>query len=51
MMRAFEAPCERAASMNSCSRSDSVSPRTIRAMYVQLTSAMMKMITPSPDWM
>ena len=46
MMRRFEAPSERAASTNSFSRSDSTWPRMMRAMYVQLTSAITKITVP-----
>ena len=51
MMRASEAP-ERARGLRRtrCSRSDSTRPRTMRAMYVQLASAIRKMITPRPGW-
>ena len=47
-MRVFDAPSPRDASTNSRSRSDSTSPRTIRAMYVQVANAIRKMITPMP---
>ena len=45
MIRASEAPSAREACTNSRSRSDSTRPRTIRAMYVQVASAIRKMIT------
>ena len=44
----FDAPSDRDASTNSFSRSDSVWPRTIRAMSVQLVNAITKITTPSP---
>ena len=49
-IRVFEAPTDRAASTNSFSRSESVSPRTIRAMEVQLVNAMTKITTPRPGF-
>ncbi len=45
------APSERLASTNSFSRSDSVSPRTIRAMYGQVKSTITRITTLSPGWM
>lgn len=44
MMRSEDAPCATAASTKARSRSDRVAPRTSRAVVVQPTSAMMKMI-------
>ena len=48
MIRGSEAPIERAASTNSFSRSESVCPRMIRAMYVQLVNEMTKITTLIP---
>jgi hypothetical protein len=51
MIRTFEAPREREASMNSFSRMESTLPRMIRAMYGQLKSAMTKMTRRFPGSM
>ena len=54
MMRRLDAPEARAASTNSFSRSDSTSPRTTRAVYIQNTAANTSEITdgvPPNFWM
>ena len=44
------APSERLASTNSFSRSESVKPRTMRAMYGQVKSTMIAITSESPGW-
>ncbi len=51
MMRRSEAPSARAASTNSVSRSESVWPRMMRAMYGQLAITITKITTGRPGEM
>src|SRR5918994_1086855 len=51
MIRAWEAPTDREASTNSFSRSESVWPRMIRAISVQVVAAITKITTAIPGLM